>query len=84
MVTMRLEDRYMELKELEAEIRKRDVEERAELAKRIIEGLDDLSETEIEALWAEVAERRLYELEQGLVTEVPAEEVLRLARAFIS
>jgi len=41
-------------------------------------------ESEIEALWVEEAERRLDELEQGQVTEVPAEEVIRRARASLS
>ncbi|MDO9028177.1 MAG: addiction module protein [Candidatus Roizmanbacteria bacterium] len=50
----------------------------------MVESLDDLSEAEVEALWAEEAERRLDELEQGLVTEIPDREVLRRARAAIS
>ncbi|MEW6350590.1 MAG: addiction module protein [Thermodesulfobacteriota bacterium] len=74
----------MELKELEAEIRKLDVKERAELAKRIMAGLDDLSEEEIEALWADEAERRLDDMERGLVPEIPAEEVLGQARAALT
>ena len=60
------------------------MKDRATLAKRIVESLDELSKEEIEALWAEEAERRLDELEQGLVTEIPAEEALRRARAAIS
>lgn len=71
-------------KELEAEIRKLDLKDRAALARSIVESLDDLSEAEIEALWAEEAERRLDELEQGLVSEVSAEDALRRARAAIS
>jgi hypothetical protein len=71
-------------KELEAEIRKLDLKDRAALAKWIVESLDDLSEAEIEALWAEEAERRLDELERGLVSEVSAEDALRRARAAIS
>jgi len=74
----------MSLKEIETEIKKLDLKERAELAKWIVESLDDLSESEIEALWAEEAERRLDEMERGQVTEIPAEEVLRRARAVIS
>lgn len=74
----------MSLKELEAEIKKLDLKDRATLAKWIVESLDDLSEAEIETLWAEEAERRLDELEHGLVTEIPAEEALRRARAVIS
>lgn len=74
----------MSLKELEAEIKKLDLNDRAALAKWIVESLDELSEAEVEALWAEEAERRLDELEQGLVNEIPAEEVLRRARMAIS
>ena len=74
----------MSIKEIEAEIQKLDLKDRATLAKWIVESLDELSETEIEALWAEEAERRLDELEQGLVTEIPARKVLRRARAAIS
>ncbi len=73
----------MSIKELEAEIRKLSLKERAALAKWIVDSLDELSEAEVEALWAEEAERRLGELEQGLVAEIPAEEVLRRCRAAI-
>jgi putative addiction module component (TIGR02574 family) len=71
----------MSLEELETEIKKLPLKERAALAKWLVETLDDLSESEIEGLWAEEAERRLDELEEGLETEIPAEEVLRRARA---
>jgi len=74
----------MSLKELEAEIKKLDLKDRALLAKRIVESLDELSEKEIEVLWVEEAERRLDEMEKGLVTEIPAEEALRRARTAIS
>ena len=78
--------KHVSLQELEAEIKKLTLKERAALAKWIVQSLDELSESEIEALcvWAEEAEHRLDELEQGLVTEIPAEEVLRRARAAIS
>lgn len=74
----------MSIEEIEAEIKKLTLEDRAALAKWIVESLDELSEPEIEALWAKEAEHRLDELEQGLVTEIPAEEVVRRARAAIS
>ncbi len=74
----------MSLNELEVEIRKLALQDRALLAKRIVESLDDLSECEIDVLWAEEAEHRLDELEQGLVAEVPAADVLRRARAALS
>jgi putative addiction module component (TIGR02574 family) len=74
----------MSLKELEAEIKKLNLKDRAALAKWIVESLDDLSKAEIEALWAEEAERRLDELEEGLVSEIPAEDAIRRARAALS
>ena len=74
----------MSLKELEAEIKRLDLKERAMLAKWIVESLDELSTAEIEALWVEEAEARLDELEQGLATEIPAEEALRRARMALS
>jgi hypothetical protein len=74
----------MSIKEIEAEIKNLDLKDRATLAKWIVGSLDDLSEAEVETLWAEEAERRLDELEQGLVTEIPDREVLRRARAAIS
>jgi len=74
----------MSFDELVAEVKKLSLEERAALAKVIVESLDELSESEIEALWVREAERRLDELEQGRVTEISAEEVFRRARAAIS
>ncbi len=74
----------MSLKEIEAEIKKLDLKERAELARWIVESLDDLSEQEIQSLWVEEAERRLDEMEGARVTEIPAKEALRRARATLS
>jgi hypothetical protein len=74
----------MSLKEIESEIKKLNLKDRAALAKWIVESLDELSEAEVEALWVEEAERRLDEMERGQVIEMPAEEVLRRARAAIS
>ncbi|MDH5642131.1 MAG: addiction module protein [Nitrospira sp.] len=74
----------MSIEELEAEIKKLPLGDRAALAKRLVESLDELSESEIETLWAKEAEHRLDELEQGLTMEIPAEEVMRRARAAIS
>jgi putative addiction module component (TIGR02574 family) len=72
------------LEELENEIAKLPLNERAALAKWIVQSLDDLSPADVEALWAEEAERRLDELEQGRATEIPADEALRQARSSIS
>ena len=73
----------MSVKELEAEIKKLDLKDRAALAKWLVESLDDLSEAELEALRAEEAERRLDELEQGSVPEMPADQAIRRARDVI-
>ena len=48
----------MSFEELVAEVKKLSLEERASLAKWIVESLDELSESEIEALWVQEAERR--------------------------
>jgi putative addiction module component (TIGR02574 family) len=74
----------MSLAEIETEIKKLGLQDRAALAKWIVDSLDELSEAEIEALWVEEAEHRLDELEQGSTTEMPAQDVLRRARAAIS
>jgi hypothetical protein len=74
----------MSLNEIEAEIKKLNLKDRAALAKWIVESLDELSEAEVETLWVEEAERRLDELERGQVSEIPAKEVLRRAKAAIS
>lgn len=74
----------MSLKEIEAEIKRLDLKQRAMLAKWMIESLDELSTAEIEALWVEEAEARLDELEQGVAAEISAEEALRRARIALS
>ncbi|MBI5143005.1 MAG: addiction module protein [Nitrospirae bacterium] len=74
----------MSIAELEVEIRKLTLKDRASLARWIVDSLDELSESEIETLWAEEAERRLDELEQGVAVGIPADEVLRRARAALA
>jgi hypothetical protein len=74
----------MGLKVIEVEIKKLDLRDSSILAKWIVESLEDLSEAEIEALWVEKAEYRLNEMERGQMSEIPAKEVLRRARAAIS
>lgn len=74
----------MNVKDLESQIMKLDLNDRAALAKRIVNSLDELSEAEIEALWIDEGERRLDELEQGMTTGVPAAEAIRRAKASIS
>lgn len=60
------------------------VEERAQLAGRLLLSLDEPSESELESLWLEEAERRLEEFREGRVRSVPADEVFRRAMDDIS
>jgi len=59
------------------------VEERAELAGALLLSLDELSESEVERLWLQEAERRLQEYREGKVKGIPAEEVFKRAIADI-
>jgi putative addiction module component (TIGR02574 family) len=54
---------------------------RAELAKQLLESLDNLSESEIEKLWIEEAERRYEAYRAGEIKAVPADEVFARLRA---
>ena len=74
----------MELKELENEAMKLNLEERAALAERLILSVDAPSDAENLRLWVSESERRLKELREGTATEVPSDEVFRRARAAIS
>ena len=59
-------------------------EARAELAERPLRSLEDLSDEDIERLWAEEAVRRDTELDSGTASMRDAEDVFRDARARIS
>jgi putative addiction module component (TIGR02574 family) len=66
------------VKELETIIRdvlELPLDERARLAGRLLESLDDLSEEEIERLWLDEAERRVAAHRAGEMESYPAEEV---------
>lgn len=60
------------------------IEERAELAGRLLLSLDEPSGSEVERLWLEEAERRLKEFREGRVRSIPADEVFRRAMDDIS
>lgn len=57
------------------------IKERAELASRLLDSLDELSEQENDQLWAEEAERRYAEFKAGKIEAVPADEVFARLRA---
>ncbi len=73
----------MGLEDLETEALKLDLAKRAPLAERLFLSLDAPTEEENLRLWVAEAERRLAELRAGVVDEIPAEEVMRRARAAI-
>jgi len=54
---------------------------RAALADHLLASLDGPDQKRINALWAEEAERRLKEIEDGVVTPIPGEEVMNRLRA---
>jgi len=59
-------------------------EARAELAEKLLRSLEDLSDEDIERLWAEEAVRRDTELDSGTASMRDAEDVFGEARARIS
>ncbi len=64
---------------LEAEVLKLLPADRALLAEHIIASLDE--DNEIESAWAVEVEKRVAEIENGLVVGMPFEEVIAEARA---
>jgi hypothetical protein len=74
----------MTIEQVENEALKLKPEARAELAEKLLRSLEDLSDEDIERLWAEEALRRDAEIDSGTATMRDAEDVLRDARARIS
>lgn len=60
------------------------LEERTELARTLLFSLDEPSESEVDRLWLQEAERRLQEFREGKVKGIPAEEVFNRVLADIS
>lgn len=71
----------MEPSQIEEAALNLDAQSRADLAEKLLRSLDDLSEAESDALWAEEAERRDAEMDRDATTGRPAEDVLRDLRA---
>jgi putative addiction module component (TIGR02574 family) len=59
------------------------VGERASLVQRLLDSLDALPPAELEQLWLDEAAQRARAIDAGLVQLVPADEVLRRARALL-
>ena len=74
----------MKNEQVETEALKLTPQARADLAEKLLRSLEDLSEEEIERLWAEEAVRRDAELDDGTASMRDAEDVFKDARARIS
>ena len=57
------------------------VRERARMAGRLLEGLDDLSEGELENLWLDEAQRRDAAVHGGMLSSVPAPQIIAELKA---
>jgi putative addiction module component (TIGR02574 family) len=53
---------------------------RAKLAENLLRSLDAEEQKRIDELWAQEAERRIKEIEDGIVTPIPGEEVMKRLR----
>ncbi|MBV8544807.1 MAG: addiction module protein [Acidobacteria bacterium] len=69
------------LKEIESEVLRLDRHARANLARTLLDSLEDLSEEEYDQLWAEEAEARYADFKAGRSRAIGGEEVFRRARA---
>lgn len=73
-----------QLEELIQDAMQLDLEERARLAGALLLSMDQPSESEIERLWLEEADRRLQAFREGKVKGIPAQQVFERAVAEIS
>lgn len=69
------------LAEIESEVLSLDRHARANLAKALLESLDELSTEEYDQLWAEEAEARYADFQAGRTRAIDGDEVFRRARA---
>ena len=74
----------MSIKEIEAAVLKLVSKDRARLAGKLLESLEDLSEEENEVIWAQEAERRDAAWSSSADRARTAQRVLRRARARLS
>lgn len=65
---------------IEKELLRLEPEARAKLVHSLVKSLGNLSETELNSLWLDEAERRNAELESGAVEAVSGDEVLNRIR----
>lgn len=74
----------MTIEQVETEALKLEPKARAELAEKLLKSLEELSEEQIEQLWAEEAVRRDAQLDDGTASMRDAEDVFKDAQTRIS
>jgi len=73
----------MTVNQIEKALLKLDMRSRAQLAEKLLQSLDNLSDAENEQLWAREALRRHEEMAGGKVKGKPVAKVLREARSHL-
>ena len=71
-------------KEIENSALELDEKHRAELAKRLINSLDEHVDEDIEQAWIDEVHRRKEEIKSGKVTPIPGKEVHKEARKLLN
>lgn len=74
----------MTVEQVESEALKLDPEARAKLAEKLLRSLDEMSDEDIQELWAEEAVRRDAEIDAGTTSLRDAGDVFRDARNRLS
>ena len=74
----------MSIEELEATVLQLDPKDRARLATKLLQSLEEFSEQQLAQVWSEEARRRNAELDADPDAEIPAEQVFREARSGLS
>lgn len=69
------------VKQLARQVLALPVDDRASLAQKVCDSIEHFSNHETEKAWMEEADRRWREIEEGKVVCIPAEDVMRRARA---
>ena len=57
--------------------------QRAQLARELLDSIDNLTPAEVEALWFDEAERRAKEIDSGTTVLVAGDDVAKKARALV-
>ena len=73
----------MDVKTFEREALKLPTEDRARLARELLDSLDELPAHELDRLWLDEAQRRAAQIDAGEVELISGEEVDRKARALL-